>query len=76
MEKATLKQVISLIDQLSPDEQMKVVEHLQSQGKIPPVMTPLTFAERQRLFSAMQIDSEVIEEPSPRREDWYGDDGR
>ena len=36
----------------------------------------LTLAEQFRLVDAVRLDWKVKEEPSVRRADWYGDDGR
>lgn len=36
----------------------------------------LSVDEKMRLLRSVQISAEVNEEPSVRREDWYGDDGR
>ncbi len=68
----TLEQVIELADQLSPVDQTRLTAHLLTAAR----QRQLTAQEKIALLRSIQIDVEVLEAPSVRREDWYGDDGR
>jgi hypothetical protein len=64
--------LVELIEQLPAEQQNDLLLRLQkrAQGR------KLTVDEKMRLLRAAQIDVTVNQEPSPRREDWYDDDGR
>lgn len=67
------QQVIDLVSQLSESQQDELMARIlisRSEKR------PLTPEEKIRLLETIQVDNEVLEEPSVRREDWYGDDGR
>jgi hypothetical protein len=67
------EQVFDLVEQL-PEVQR---EHLIARLLAAPVEQPrLTLEEKRRLLDEAILDNEVLENPSPRREDWYDDDGR
>jgi hypothetical protein len=65
--------LVELVKQL-PDAQQKdlIAQLLSEQAQ----KRPLTVEEKIQLLDAAKLDSAVNEEPSVRREDWYGDDGR
>lgn len=67
------EQLVDLVEQLSEEQQSKLIDHILDERKR---KRPLTAREKIQLLRAAQIDVEVLEEPSIRREDWYGDDGR
>jgi hypothetical protein len=62
--------VVQLVDELTPAEQQALLIHLQERTH------NLTNEERKALFRASILNVPLAEEPSPRREDWYADDGR
>ncbi|MBC8100943.1 MAG: hypothetical protein H7Y11_15995 [Armatimonadetes bacterium] len=64
--------VVILAEQLTPDEQRALVEHLQHIAST----RQLSYAEWKTVFEAMKITIPLVGEFSDRREDWYGDDGR
>lgn len=67
------EQLIELVEQLSEEQQNDLIARLltrQAQHR------PLSVDEKIRLLDAMKLDVAVREEPSVRRVDWYGDDGR
>jgi dihydrodipicolinate synthase/N-acetylneuraminate lyase len=66
-------QLAELVEQLPEDQQRRLVARLL--GRTAGERT-LTAEEKIRLFEAAQLSNPVNETPSPRREDWYGDDGR
>ncbi|MDX2078426.1 MAG: hypothetical protein SFZ02_18480 [bacterium] len=72
MSDITLDQIIEWADTLSPQDQTQLMAHLLDVAK----KRHLTSTEKMTLLKAVQIDIDVIEEPSIRREDWYGEDGR
>ena len=66
-------QLVDLVEQLPYEQQKQLIARLlvkQADKR------PLTADEKIALLHAAQIDGAVNETPSPRREDWYGDDGR
>jgi hypothetical protein len=67
------QQVVDLVDQLSEQEQQILIQRLLARNT---EMSPLTPAEKIRLFDASKLHNRVLETPSPRRADWYNDDGR
>ena len=67
------EQLIELVEQLSAEQQNDLIARLltrQAQQR------PLSVDEKIRLLDAMKLDVAIREEPSVRRVDWYGDDGR
>ena len=67
------EQVIQLVEQLSQAEQDDLISKLLLRRA---EQRPLTVEEKLRLFDLAKIHAEVKQTPSPRREDWYDDDGR
>jgi hypothetical protein len=67
------EQVVQLVEQLTQEQQQALIARLMTQQA---QQRPLTAEEKIRLLDATKIHREVNEEPSIRREDWYGDDGR
>ena len=63
--------LIELVEQL-PDEQQKAL----AQKLLTPQQHPLSTEEKIKLLDAAKLSIPIKEEPSIRREDWYGDDGR
>jgi len=68
----TYEDVLKMAERLTPEEQTMLVVHLLEVAK----ERDLTKEEREALFKAIMIDIPILNEPSPRREDWYDDDGR
>jgi hypothetical protein len=66
------EEVVHLAEQLTPSEQTALITHLLELARY----RQLTKEERKALFHASILDVAVAQEPSPRREDWYDDDGR
>jgi hypothetical protein len=64
--------LVELITQLPEDQRQDLLHKLIQMSPQP----KLTAAEKMALLRSIQIDRAVNEEPSPRRQDWYGDDGR
>jgi hypothetical protein len=64
--------LVTLVEQLPDVKQRDLMLRLQSR------MEPqrLTVADKLALLESAQIHTPVNEEPSPRRADWYDDDGR
>ncbi len=66
-------QLIELVEQLSAEQQNDLVQRLltrQAQQRA------LSVEEKLQLLDALKLDTAINEEPSIRRVDWYGDDGR
>ncbi len=72
MSDMTFQEIVHLVDNLTPIEQTELIAHLLEATK----KRELSVQEKMKLLRSVQIDVEVIQEPSIRREDWYGDDGR
>lgn len=72
MASVTLEAVIEMAEQLPLAEQHLLINHLQQRARA----QELTSDEWIALFNASVIHREVIADFSPRREDWYDDDGR
>lgn len=68
----TFEKIVELVDRLTPQEQTQLTAHLLETAR----KRQLSVQEKMKLLRAAQIDVAVVEEPSVRREDWYGDDGR
>ena len=64
--------VLEMAKQLTPEQQTSLVVSLLEIAK----ERELTKQERKALFKASILDIPFLNEPSPRREDWYDDDGR
>jgi hypothetical protein len=64
--------LVALIEQLSDEQRQDLLRRLRERGG----QQRLTADDRLRMLQAAQIDQVVKEEPPPRREDWYDDDGR
>lgn len=67
------EQLVELVEQLSEEQQKDLIKRLltrQAQQR------PLTVEEKLKLLDAVKLNVAVNEEPSIRRVDWYGDDGR
>jgi hypothetical protein len=67
------EQLVELVEQLSEEQQKDLIKRLltrQAQQR------PLTVEEKLKLLDAVKLNIAVNEEPSIRRVDWYGDDGR
>lgn len=65
MAETSFEELIELVDRLSPEQQLQLTTHLLESAE-----------EKMKLLRAAQVDVQVINEPSIRREDWYEDDGR
>jgi hypothetical protein len=72
MSQITYDAIVRLAEQLSPEEQKALIKHLQEVAKL----RELSFEEWKALFDSMKDDRPVVGDISPRREDWYDDDGR
>ena len=62
-------QVLHAAEQLSPQEQTTLLRHLLEHTR----QQTLSVTERMALLRAAQSDLPVNQEPSLRREDWYGE---
>jgi len=67
------EQVVSLVEQLSEEQQSDLIVRVLTQRAR---QRPLTIEEKIQLLDAAKLDNPVHEAPSVRREDWYDDDGR
>jgi hypothetical protein len=70
--KISFEALVQLVEELPIEQQERLIERVQGHIK----RNNLTVAEKMALLRSIQIDSRVIQDPSPRREDWYDDDGR
>lgn len=68
----TFEKIVELVDRLTPQEQTQLTAYLLETAR----KRQLSVQEKMNLLRATQIDVDVVEEPSVRREDWYGEDGR
>lgn len=68
----TYDEVVRLADQLSPEDQRALIVHLQAVAQ----QRPLSKDEWKALFEASILKVPIAGDFSPRREDWYDDDGR
>jgi hypothetical protein len=64
--------LIELVEQLPIEQQQTLLERLLEKKK----ERPLSKEEKLELYHASILSIPVKNEPSIRREDWYGDDGR
>jgi hypothetical protein len=64
--------LIELVEQLPVAQQHVLLARLQRTA--PP--RELSSAEKLRLLRSVRVETGVLDEPSPRRTDWYDDDGR
>jgi len=67
------EQLIVLIEQLTNEQRNDLLVRLLTHKA---QERPLTAEEKIQLLDAAKLHLSVNEEPSLRREDWYGDDGR
>ncbi len=67
------EQLITLVEQLSPEQQKDLMKRLLIQQS---EQRSLTIEEKLKLLDAVKLDVAINEEPSIRRVDWYDDDGR
>ena len=65
--------LIELVEQLPEQQQKDLIARLLTDYA---QQRPLTAEEKIQLLDAAKLSMPVNEEPSIRREDWYGDDGR
>jgi hypothetical protein len=72
MASMTFDEIVELVDQLTPQEQTKLTTYLLELVR----ERQLTKEERKALLRASILNVPVAHTPSPRREDWYDDDGR
>jgi hypothetical protein len=72
MAQITYEAVVKLAEQLSPEAQKALIEHLQEIAK----QRELSFEEWKSLFNSVIDYTPIVNDISPRREDWYDDDGR
>lgn len=71
--KIEYEQLVELVEQLPDEQQRRLIACLLTRTSD---RRPLTAEEKIQLFEAALLPNAVNETPSPRREDWYGDDGR
>lgn len=64
--------VLRLAEQLTLEEQKTLLDQLQQRVQD----KKRSKEERKARLEAVMIKAPVLHEPSPRREDWYDDDGR
>ena len=64
--------VVKLAEQLTPGEQETLARHMQQRTE----QNKLSQEAWKKRFEAAISKATVLEEPSPRREDWYDDDGQ
>lgn len=67
------EQIIDLVEQLPEAQQNELIGRILTQRA---KTRPLTAEEKIRLLETIQIDTPLKTQPSIRREDWYGEDGR
>jgi len=72
MSTMTVDQILRAVEQLSPEEQATLIQHLQEQTR----RRMLPVRDKMALLRAAQLHVRVNQEPSVRRVDWYDDDGR
>lgn len=66
-------QIIDLVEQLPEAQQNELIARVLAHRA---ETRPLTVEEKLALLDSVKLDVAIKEEPSIRREDWYGDDGR
>lgn len=67
------EQLAELVEQLSEEQQKDLIKRILTRQAR---QRPLTIDEKLKLLDAAKLDVAIREEPSIRRVDWYGDDGR
>ena len=72
MSAMSFDQILHAAEDLSAAERQALIQHLQKQVEQP----GLSAGDKLALLRAVQVHVQVNQEPSLRREDWYGDDGR
>lgn len=66
-------QLIELVAQLPEEQQQDLIKRLLTRRAH---QNPLSIEEKLQLLDAVKVHGAVDQEPSVRRVDWYGDDGR
>lgn len=64
--------LVELVRQLPADQQQQLLHRIQAQT----YTNGQNVAEKMRKLRSAQIDARVNQVPSPRREEWYDDNGR
>lgn len=64
--------LVELVEQLPPEQQENLLQRILTGKRA----SNLTRSERVAAYRASIMSVPLREEPSIRREDWYGDDGR
>jgi hypothetical protein len=64
--------LVELVEQLPIQQQQDLLRRIQQRTQ----HNRQAIEEKMALLRAAQVDVAVNQEPSPRREDWYDDDGR
>lgn len=72
MEQISYEAVAKLAEQLSPEAQKALIEHLQEIAK----QRELSFEEWKAMLDSLKIQTPIVGGFSDRRSDWYDDDGR
>lgn len=67
------EQVVDLVEQLPEYQRKQLITRLLPE---PIVQSKLSLEEKLRRLDEAILDNPVLENPSPRREDWYDDEGR
>jgi hypothetical protein len=67
------EQIVDLVEQLPAEQQNELIARVLKHRA---ETRPLTAEEKIRLLESIQIDNAINEQPSARRADWYGEDGR
>jgi hypothetical protein len=65
------EKLVELVKQLPLQQQQMLLQQIQGQAA-----ESLSVEAKIELLRAAQIDVSVNQEPSPRRQDWYSDEGR
>jgi hypothetical protein len=72
MGQVTYEAVVKQAEQLTPQEQQALIEHLKTSLQPDKIDTETWL----KLFDSLKIDGEVLTDFSNRRVDWYDDNGR
>jgi hypothetical protein len=67
------EQLVAMVQQLSEEEQQRLIARVLAGNSAP---DRYAVSEKMKMLHAAQLHREVTVEPSIRRDDWYGDDGR
>lgn len=76
MESVTYEAVVKQAEQLTPQEQQALIEHLQAHTQEAEQDAELDFDTWLAIFNSLKISTPVLKDFSNRRVDWYNDDGR